>query len=109
LIRWLKALLLEEKGGREDLKIAGQMLDRIEGRMKSLGMQAELRPLLADRARIARDPGCIRRIASKAFDLEISGRVKPLIEEVIRNPTKAAIVAWRNGLDSYIPPFSTEA
>jgi len=109
LLRWIKALLLEEKGGREDLKLAGQMLGRIEVRMRNLGMQAELRVLLADRARISTDPLCIRRIASKAFDLELSREIRALIEEVIRNPTGEAITAWREGLDSYVPQFPTVA
>lgn len=109
VLRWIKALLLEETGKREDLKLAGQLLDRVETRMRKHDMTAEIRVLLADRARMARDPNLIRRIASKAFDLELSPMVRGCIENVIRDPSRDNIVAWRDSLDSYVPPFLTAA
>ena len=105
LLRWIKALLLEEKDSRNDLKLAGQMMDRIAVRMKKHEMKAELRVLLADRARIAKDPRTITRIARRAHELEETPHVIKLIEKVMREPTKDNIAAWRNALNSYVPPF----
>ena len=102
ILRWIRALLLEVQG---DLKNAGQIMDRIEIRMRSLDMKAELRVLLADRARIARQPSVIKRLAKKAYDIEEIPRVKKVIEKVMNDPTRENILAWRTALDSYIPPF----
>lgn len=105
-LRWIKALLLEETGGQNDRRIAGQMLDRVEARMRTRDMHREIRVLLADRARIARAPHTIKQIARKALAMETSRRVRTCIEAVIGHPTRDNILKWRNMLDSYVPPFT---
>ncbi|MCP4549700.1 MAG: hypothetical protein GY835_24860 [bacterium] len=102
LLRWIRALLLETKG---EHKNAGQVLDRVEGRLRKLDMKAELRVLFADRARIARRPATIRNIARKALEIEVSQRIRVMLERIIRKPTPEAIVDWRRALDSYVPGF----
>ncbi|MCP4662943.1 MAG: hypothetical protein GY856_46720 [bacterium] len=101
LLRWIRALLLETKG---DYKNAGQVLDRVESRLKKLDMKPELRVLFADRARVARSPTLIRNIAKKALYIEDSQRIRSILERIIRSPTPEAIVEWRQALDSYVPP-----
>lgn len=102
ILRWIRALLLVLQG---DLKNAGEMIDRVEVRMKRLDMKFEHRVLLADRARIARQPSIIKRIAKKAYDMEDIPSVRKIIETVMREPTRENILAWRSSLGSYIPPF----
>lgn len=109
LIRWIKALLLEDKGKAEDMRRSGAMMDRIAVRMKNLEMKAELKVLLADRARVARNPTTIRRIASRAYDMEHLPHIMKLIEVVIKEPQREHITNWRNSLDAYIPPFPATA
>lgn len=106
ILRWIKSLLLEDTGGKNERKIAGQMLDRVEVSMQSHGMDRERRVLLADRARIARAPYTIKQIARKALALETSRRVRICIEAVLSNPTRDNICKWRDSLDSYVPPFT---
>jgi tetratricopeptide (TPR) repeat protein len=102
ILRWMRALLLE---AQMELKTAGEMLDRIETRMRGLDMTPELRVLLADRARIARRPDVIVRIARKAHAMEDVPRIMAVIEKVANDPSRENILAWRNALDSYVPPF----
>ncbi len=109
VLRWIKALLLEDTGEKKDRKLASQMIDRVEDRMRALDMQREIRVLLADRARIARAPHTIRRIARKALAMEDTEPVRTFIQAVIDNTSRGNIVRWRNALDSYVPPFSEAA
>lgn len=109
IIRWIRSLLLERTGERADLKLAAQMMDRIAARMRHFEMKAELRVLLADRARVSRDPATTIRIASRAYELEESPRVMKKIERVIRSPTRENVVAWRKALDFYVPSFPASA
>ena len=102
ILRWIRALLLE---AQEELKEAGEMIDRIEPRMRKLDMKPELRVLLADRARIAKLPATIKRIAKKALDMEDIPRIRELIEQAIQHPTRDNVLKWRNSLDAYVPPF----
>ena len=37
--------------------------------------------------------------------MEETAHTRELIQAVIAEPTKENILAWRNGLDSYVPPF----
>ncbi len=103
VLRWIRALLLEANG---EYKNAGQLLDRVEGRLRKLDMVAELRVLLADRARIARRPATIRKVARKALEIEVSHKIRTMLERIIRKPTPEAIIDWRQALDSYVPPFA---
>ena len=102
ILHWIRALLFEAEGKNKD---AGEMLDRVEARMRRHDMKPELRVLLADRARIARRPGVIRQIARKAHALEEIPRIRTLIEAVITAPTRENVKVWRSALDSYVPPF----
>ena len=102
ILRWIRALLLE---AQERFKDAGEMIDRIEPNMRKLDMKPELRVLLADRARIARQTKTIEKAANKARDIEDIPRIRELIEKVLRDPTRENILKWRNSLDAYVPPF----
>lgn len=102
ILRWIRALLFEAEGKNKD---AGEILDRVEARMRRHDMKPELRVLLADRARIARRPSAIRRIARKAHTMEEIPRIKSIIESVMKKPTRENILSWREALDSYVSPF----
>lgn len=104
ILRWVRALLLEAEG---NLKDAGEMIDRIEPRMRRYDMKPEMKALLADRARIARQTEIIQDIAGKALEMEEIPRIKRIIEAVISNPKRENIISWRNSLNSYVPPFPT--
>lgn len=106
ILRWIRALLCEAQGNFKD---AGEMLGRVEARMRRHDMKPELRVLLADRARIARRPGVIRQIARRAHALEEIPRIRTLIEAVITAPTRENVMVWRSALDSYVPPFPATA
>ncbi len=106
ILRWVRALLFEQEGGYRN---AGQILDRVEGRLRKLEMNSELRVLLADRARVARHPPTVIRIARKALDMETKPAIRAKIERVIREPIREAILEWRAALDSYVPPFPAGA
>lgn len=104
IIRWIRALLLEAEG---KLKDAGEMIDRIEPRMRRYDMKPELKVLLADRARIASQTDIIQIIAGKALEMEEVPRIRRIIETVISDPKREHIILWRDALDSYVPPFPT--
>ena len=104
ILRWVRALLLEAE---EKLKDAGEMMDRIEPRMRRYDMKPELKVLLADRARVARQTDMIQEIARKALEMEEIPRIQRIIEKVITEPTREHIISWRNALDSYVPAFPT--
>lgn len=106
ILRWMRALLFEAQG---DMKEAGEITDRIEVRMRKLDMKPELKVLLADRARMARQEGTVQRIARKALDMEEVPRIRTLIEKALKTPTRDNILKWRNSLDAYIPPFPATA
>lgn len=109
LLRWIRAQLLEADGDRKDQKLAGQMLDRVESRMRHLNMEREIRIVLADRALVARAPHTIRQIAQKALAMETSRRVRERIQAVIDDTSRENILKWRQALDSYVPPFVESA
>ena len=106
ILRWIRALLLALQG---DLKSAGEIIDRIETRMRRLDMKPELKVLLADRARVARRQRTIKRIAHKAYAMEDIPRLMAVIEKVVDEPSQENVLAWRNALDSYVPPFPATA
>lgn len=109
ILRWIRAQLLEASGERKDQKLAGQMLDRIESRMRNLDMGREIRVLLADRAVVARAPHTIRQVAQKALAMETSRRVRERIQAVIDDASRENVLKWRQALDSYVPPFVESA
>ncbi len=106
LLRWIRALLLELDG---ETKNAGQMLDRVEARLRKLDMRLELRTVLADRARIARGTASRKKIARKALEIERFPLVRTKIERVIEEPNIEHIQEWRDALDSYVPSLNTLA
>lgn len=106
ILRWIRGLLFEAEGKKKD---AGEMLDRVEARMRRHDMRPELRVLLADRARIARRPSAIRHIAEKAHSLEDIPRIRTVIESVMKEPTRENILSWRSALNSYVQPFPAAA
>jgi tetratricopeptide (TPR) repeat protein len=100
ILRWLRALVLEVKG---KMKSAGQILDRVETRLKKLDMKSELRVLLADRARVARSEPLVKRIAGRALEMETEAHVRKILEAVIDSPSAENLQLWRKSLDTYVP------
>ena len=106
ILRWIRGLLLESEG---KLKRAIEMLERVDRQMVLLDMDIERRVLLADTARIAKNPDKIIRIAERAVRLEDSPHVTTIVNKVIKEPSYENVLAWRDALDTYIPPFPAAA
>ena len=77
ILRWLRALVLEITG---EMKCAGQILDRIEARLRAYDMRAELKVLLADRARMASSESLVKRIVGSTASAEMTTKKSRMID-----------------------------
>lgn len=103
-IRWLRALLLENQ---REIRLAIELLDRVDERMEKLGMRAERLALLADKARMVSRESTKIRIANKALHIAPSNVERIVIQRVAKDPTDQNIQEWRRAVKSYIPDFTS--